>query len=265
MNGRWIAASLAVLALAGCHKKEAAKPTPETKPPAPTTAPATGTTAPPVAPQATPPVVAEPPPPEPETAPPAEPPVQPPPATSDRPPYRPVRPRPPIRLPPPKADEAPPIASTGDGRPPAVRIPVQPVKPPIRIGQATPAPSDQGGRPPPIGGVRPKVVIAKKTDAQRKAEADLLGAWRQQNKTAMLRFTPGGWVSLERGNEVLNGKWTSSADGAIHFSLPVPGGDAQLTAHPADSPATGRYLSVQPQMDGPQIWPGYGGLIFVPE
>jgi len=92
MTTRWIAASLAVLALAGCQKKDADKPPPpkpETPTTATTTTTTTATTPPPVAPPTTPPAVEAP-----------ETPVTPPPAvtTPDAPPtitsnYRPA-PRP---------------------------------------------------------------------------------------------------------------------------------------------------------------------------
>jgi hypothetical protein len=114
-------------------------------------------------------------------------------------------------------------------------------------------------------GIRPPIKIVK-TPLQLAAETNVLGAWVQSDqKTSVLRFTPSGWVSLERGNDVINGKWTANSAGAINFSLPVPGGEAKLVAHYDNTKATGRYIVVIPNQDGPQIWPRYGQLIFNPQ
>ena len=100
-----------------------------------------------------------------------------------------------------------------------------------------------------------------KSKVQLKAERDVLGAWREQRKrVSVLRFAKDGWVSLQQGggDAVRNGKWTADKDGAIHFTFSVDGGEAKLTAHPTDA-AT---MAVVPSSKGPQIWPGYGQLIF---
>jgi hypothetical protein len=216
MTARWITVSLVALALAGCHKKEAAKP-----PAPPTTA---ETPAPAVAPT------------------PAPTPVVTPPTTSE-----PVAGPPATEPAPPPADVTP---ATPPATPPAA-TPTKPLRPVIR---------------PTAGmGIRPPIKIVK-TPLQLAAETNVLGAWVQSDqKTSVLRFTPSGWVSLERGNDVINGKWTANSAGAINFSLPVPGGEAKLVAHYDNTKATGRYIVVIPNQDGPQIWPRYGQLIFNPQ
>ncbi|KQZ06373.1 hypothetical protein ASD21_01710 [Caulobacter sp. Root1455] len=212
MTGRWITVSLVALALAGCHKKEAAKPPPpKVETPAPPTAPAVVPATPPAESTTT---TSTTPPPTPEPV--VETPVAPTPATEPTPP-KPAGVRPPIRI----------VPSAGLGKTP---------------------------------------MVIKKTQLQLAAETNVLGAWVQQDKkTSILRFTPSGWVSLEKGNQVINGKWTANSAGAINFTLPVPGGEAKLVAHYADTKATGRYIVVIPNQDGPQIWPGYGQLIFSPQ
>ncbi len=244
MTTRWIAASLAVLALAGCHKKDEPKPPPP-KPETPTTV--TTTTPPSSTPTtATPPTDEAPPVQEgqPTTATSTTTAGEPAPDTPSSPAV--VRPRTPvlIRIPGKKAENPPP-PTPSEGRPP------------IRIG-STATSTGVGGRP--------KIIINKKTVAQASAETNVLGAWVQSDqKTSILRFTPSGWVSLERGNDVINGRWTADSAGAINFALPVPGGEAKLVAHYDNTKATGRYIVVIPNQDGPQIWPRYGQLIFNPQ
>jgi len=212
MTTRWIAVSLAVLALAACDKKDAAKP----------------------------------PPPKPETpAPPSTPPVT--------------------------QTETPPV------RDPTQPSGYRPAKP-SGAGYKADDPAGKGYRP-----ARPdedassrrkesktnstttttKVVATKKTPAQAKAETDVVGTWRQQGpKISTLQFRPDGWVSLERGDSVVNGQWTSRSDGGVDFTLPVPGGEAKLVGHPSASTATGKILSVVPSQTGPQLWPGSGQVVF---
>ena len=100
-----------------------------------------------------------------------------------------------------------------------------------------------------------------KSKVQLRAERDVLGAWREQRrKVSVLRFTKDGWVSLQQGGggKVRNGKWTADQDGAVHVTFSIDGGEAELTAHPTDA-AT---MAIVPSSKGPQIWPGYGQLIF---
>ena len=99
-----------------------------------------------------------------------------------------------------------------------------------------------------------------KSKVQIKAERDVLGAWREQRKKiSVLRFTKDGWVSLQQGGgKVRNGKWTADQDGAIHVTFAIDGGEAMLTAHPTDA----TIMAVVPSSKGPQIWPGYGQVIF---
>ena len=100
-----------------------------------------------------------------------------------------------------------------------------------------------------------------KSKVQLRAERDVLGAWREQRrKVSVLRFTEDGWVSLQQGGggAVRNGKWTADKDGAVHITFSIDGGDAELTAHPT----AGATMGVATSFKGPQIWPGYGQLIF---
>jgi hypothetical protein len=98
-----------------------------------------------------------------------------------------------------------------------------------------------------------------KSKVQLKAERDVLGSWREQRKkVSVLRFTKDGWVSLQQGGKVRNGKWTADQDGAITATFSIDGGEAALTAHPTDGPT----MAIVPSSKGPQIWPGYGQLIF---
>ena len=100
-----------------------------------------------------------------------------------------------------------------------------------------------------------------KSKIQIRAERDVLGAWREQRrKVSVLRFTKDGWVSLQQGGggKVRNGKWTVDEDGAVHVTFSIDGGEATLTAHPTDAATMGVATSSR----GPQIWPGYGQLIF---
>ena len=99
-----------------------------------------------------------------------------------------------------------------------------------------------------------------KSKVQLRAERDVLGAWREQRrKVSVLRFTQDGWVSLQQGGgPVRNGKWTADKDGTVHVTFAIDGGEAELTAHPTDT----AIMAIVPSSKGPQIWPGYGQLIF---
>ncbi len=142
-----------------------------------------------------------------------------------------------------------------------------PAAPPVT---ETPPPSGYTAAPPSKYTAAPPAKDSKeaaadekivKSKVQLRAERDVLGAWREQRKkVSVLRFSKDGWVSLQQGGggKVRNGKWTADEDGAVHVTFSVDGGEAKLTAHPTDA-AT---MAVVPSAKGPQIWPGYGQLIF---
>lgn len=122
----------------------------------------------------------------------------------------------------------------------------------------TATPSDKDAKESKDVAADEKIVKSK---VQLRAERDVLGAWREQRKkVSVLRFSKDGWVSLQQGggDKVRNGKWTADKDGAVHVTFSIDGGEAKLTAHPTDA-AT---MAIVPSSKGPQIWPGYGQLIF---
>jgi type IV secretory pathway VirB10-like protein len=131
--------------------------------------------------------------------------------------------------------------------------------PPSKWGVAPPAKDAKGAKESKEAAADEKIVKSK---VQLRAERDILGTWREQKKkVSVLRFTQDGWVSLQQGGGdggVRNGKWTADKDGAVHITFSIDGGEATLTAHPTEAATMG----VATSSKGPQIWPGYGQVIF---
>ena len=183
MTGRWITVSLVALALAGCHKKEAAKPPP----------PTAETPAPPPAPAVTP--------------------VTPPPAAEPPADVTVTEPTPP----------APGVTPTTTPDAPPSFVPAKPIRvirPPVKVIA-----------------VKPGVKIVK-TQAQVKAEHDVLGLWiEQKRRNSVLNFTVDGKVTqVEKITDkpLWKGEWKAGADGSVQFGLAMEGATSslQFTAYP---------------------------------
>jgi hypothetical protein len=202
MTGRWITVSLVALALAGCHKKEDAKPPPPTstaetaQPPAAAVVPATpATTTTPTTTPTTAPAPAT------ETA-----------ATEPTPPAPGVTP-----------------VTTPDA--PRSFVPTKPLKMAMRSSAMVMAPR-AGGRPPPIRPVKSKT--------QLKAERDVLGLWTEQKNHSVINFTVDGrvtYVDKITDKPVWKGDWKAAPDGSVEFGLAMPGatGSIQYTAYPTSA------------------------------
>lgn len=246
MTGRWMTVGLCALALAACHKKEAAKPpaptaetpatpattatttttTTETTPAATTetpAAPADVPATPPVDPTAT---VPTPPPPgvTPVTSPNAPPRLVP--LKPLRVIMRPIKPAPTASAPASAPAPAPaPAASPAPA--PAKAAPAAP----IRIGGSTSGASGRpGGRPPP----------PPKSPVQVKAERDILGLWTQQKSHEIVNFTSDGrvtYVEKITDKPKWTGSWRAGADGVVVFTLSMPGATSSLeySAYPTAS------------------------------
>ena len=218
MTARWIAASLAVLALAGCHKKEADKPPP----------PKADTSAPPTTPSVTPPTASVPTTAVPATDLPAP----------EEPAYKPAPPPPGVT--PTTSPDAPPTFIPAK---PLGRIVI--MRPPVKIVAVKP-----GGRPPPL-----KIV---KTKAQVAAERDILGLWlEQKTRKGVLNFTYGGKVEYRETittPPLWKGEWKVDPDGAVQFTLSYnnPSNPLTLTAYP--TPA--KIMAVAPHWS--KEWGGSG-------
>ena len=229
MTGRWITVGLCALALAACHKKEAAKP------PAPTAET-------PAAPPATPPAA-------PTTETPATPPADTTATTPETPPPAAVDPTGITPTPPP-----PGVTPTTTADAPPTFVPLKPIrvlpKAVIKLPPKNPGPTvtggagpDQaasqsaGGRPPPVG-QRPPPIRIGKTAAQTKAEKDILGLWiEQKNRKDILNFTTDGAVAYREkitDTPKWTGHWKAGADGVVQFDLAMKGanGGLQFSAYP---------------------------------
>jgi hypothetical protein len=223
MTGRWITVSLVALALAGCHKKEAAKPpTPPTMAETPATPPTTTATT---------------------TTTTTETPQQPPP--SDVPATPPVDPTATVPTPP-----APGVTPVTSPDAPPTLVPSKPIRMVLRpVVRAAPAPSAPapaassapirigpsvgarpGGRPPPI-----------KSPIQVKAERDILGLWTEQKShSAIVNFTSDGRVTyVEKITDTpkWTGRWRAGSDGVVVFTLAMAGATSSLeySAYPTAS------------------------------